>query len=228
MNAEFGWSIAIIVFGLLIGGVAIALYFYWKNRSDFKKEGEVIVWSLAIASFVVLILGLAIMVWAISKRVDKDVSEKSLQEQITNAPCGPRFTLAAPSTLPEPIISQGMQFQCFENPINVLNTGIGETDRLLQPKPKPKPILRRTGRYSNQPLSRSRRGKRTVRFEEPSDLLQRKRKPKSILRRTGSYSDQPLSRSRIGKGTVRFKEPSVVNAPSGSFSSGKSRISRYQ
>lgn len=186
MNAEFGWSIAIIVFGLLIGGVAIALYFYWKTRSDFKKEGEVIVWSLAIASFVVLILGLAIMVWAISKRVDKDVSEKSLQEQITNAPCGLRFTLAAPSTLPEPkpIISQGTQFQCLENPINVLNTGIGETDRPLQPKP--------------------------------------------ILRRTGRYSDQPLSRSRIGKRTVRFKEPSVVNAPSGSFSSGKSRISRYQ
>lgn len=183
MNAEFGWSIAIIVFGLLIGGVAIALYFYWKNRSDFKKEGEVIVWSLAIASFVVLILGLAIMVWAISKRADKDVSEKSLQEQITNAPCGPRFTLAAPSTLTEPIISQGMQVQCFENPINVLNAGIGETDRLSQPKPKS--ILRRTGRYSDQPLSR--RGKR-----------------------------------------VRFKEPSVVNAPSGSFSSGKSRISRYQ
>ena len=225
MNAEFGWSIAIIVFGLLIGGIAIALYFYWKNRSDFKKEGEVIVWSLAIASFVVLILGLAIMVWAISKRVDKDVSEKSLQEQITNAPCGPRFTLAAPSTLPEPIISQGTQFQCLENPINVLNTGIGETDRLLQPKPKP--ILRRTGRYSDQPLSRSLRGKGTVRLEEPSDLSQRKRKPKSILRRTRSYSDQPLSRSRIGKRKVRFKEPSVVNAPSGSFSSGKSRISRY-
>ena len=168
MNAEFGWSIAIIIFGLLLGGIAIALYVYWKDRSDFKKEGEVIVWSVVIAAFVVLLVGLAMMVWSISKRADKDVSERSLQEQITAAPPGPRFTVAAPATLPEPTAPATLVGSAATR-ATVVNAEVGETSE----SPTPKPILRR------------RRGLRAY----------------------------PTKR-------VRFREPSVVNVPSGSFSSG--------
>jgi len=160
MNAEFGWSIAIIIFGLLIGGVAIALYVYWKDRSDFKKEGEVIVWSVAIAAFVVLLIGLAMMVWSISKRADKKVSERSLREQITSSPPGPRFTVAACGTLPEPEMYVGPAEPAapatpvgrVESSVRVVNVEVGETSE----PPMPKPILRKRRSRRAYPTKRVR------------------------------------------------------------------------
>ena len=81
MNAEFGWSIAVIVFALLIGAVAIGLYIHWKDRENYTKDYQVIVWSVAIAAFALLIVGLGMMIWAISKRADVDVSKRALKEQ---------------------------------------------------------------------------------------------------------------------------------------------------
>jgi len=81
MNAEFGWSIAVIVFALLIGAVAIGLYIHWKDRENYTKDYQVIVWSVAIAAFALLIVGLGMMIWSISKRADVDVSKRALKEQ---------------------------------------------------------------------------------------------------------------------------------------------------
>jgi len=81
MNAEFGWSIAVIVFALLIGAVAIGLYIHWKDRENYTKDYQVIVWSVAIAAFALLIVGLGMIIWAISKRADVDVSKRALKEQ---------------------------------------------------------------------------------------------------------------------------------------------------
>lgn len=80
MNSEFGWSIAIIFFSLLILGISIGLYLYWKNKSDYKSEIQHIVWSISIAGLALLLVGIGMMVWSISKCIDtkKSINSKNL------------------------------------------------------------------------------------------------------------------------------------------------------
>ena len=117
MNAEFGWSIAVIIFAFLLGCVALGLYVHWKNRENYTKDYQIIVWSVAIAAFALLIVGVGMMIWAISKRKDKDVSKKALEQQQSLedlnptvvdtrlvSPCALKNTIIEAPVLPPPVI----------------------------------------------------------------------------------------------------------------------------
>ena len=101
MNSEFGWSIAIIFFSLLILGISIGLYLYWKDNSDYKSENQHIVWSISIAGLALLLVGIGMMVWSISKCVDakKSVNSTNLLVPVNSGTDGeyiPRPCLAVP------------------------------------------------------------------------------------------------------------------------------------
>lgn len=86
MNFEFGWSIAIIFFSLLILGISIGLYLYWKDKSDYKSENQHIVWSISIAGLALLLVGIGMMVWSISKCVDTKKSINSTNLRVNENP----------------------------------------------------------------------------------------------------------------------------------------------
>ena len=77
MNAEFAWSVIILFVALVLGGVAIGLYFFWKDKDDYDKNKKIIVWSVAISSGVVLVFGVLLMIWAIYKRGNTDVAKRT-------------------------------------------------------------------------------------------------------------------------------------------------------
>lgn len=67
MNREFSWSVIVIFIALILGGVAIGLYFFWKDNMEYKKDNQYIVWSIAIAGGVTLVFGVLLMIWAVHK-----------------------------------------------------------------------------------------------------------------------------------------------------------------
>ncbi len=87
MNSEFAWSVIVLFIALVLGGVAVGLYFYWKDKvvkdkdgmdtDDYDKNKKIIVWSIAISSGVILVFGVLLMIWAIHKRGHTDVAKRT-------------------------------------------------------------------------------------------------------------------------------------------------------
>lgn len=76
MNPEFAWSIIVIFIALVLGAVAIGMYFYLKEEKEYDTNYKHIVWSIAISGGVILVFGILLMIWAIHKSETVDALVK--------------------------------------------------------------------------------------------------------------------------------------------------------
>jgi len=84
MNSEFIWGMIITVVCIIIIGVGIALYFFWKDRDDYDKEKKVIVWSIVAAGALGLLFGIIFVIWGASKKESTDATKKIIEESKKN------------------------------------------------------------------------------------------------------------------------------------------------
>ena len=78
MNTGFIWGLIICFVSIVIIGVAIALYFLWKDRDDYDEEKKIIVWSVAAAGGLTLIFGIIFVIWGAGKKESDDSTRRAI------------------------------------------------------------------------------------------------------------------------------------------------------
>jgi len=114
MNTGFIWGMIICVVSIIIIGIAIALYFVWKDRDDYDEDKKIIVWSVAAAGGLALIFGIIFVIWGAGKKESDDATQESIRQTTLRddkkppPPPPPKSIIAAPRPVSGPLYAKGM------------------------------------------------------------------------------------------------------------------------
>ncbi len=83
MNSEFKWGMIVAVLSIIIIGIAIGLYLFWKDKKDYDSDKKIIVWSVVAAGSLALLFGIIFIIWGATKKETTDTTTRSVvQSQI--------------------------------------------------------------------------------------------------------------------------------------------------